>query len=71
MQDPWALWVHSPSTLSIAGAGDNCGEARRKNDGRVDRAILLKCENKFDWWSAYGDGTISTDDGVTRLSDRK
>ena len=57
--------------MLIAGAGNDCGEARRKNDGSVDRAIRLKCENEFDWWSAYGDGPVGTDDGVTRLSDRK
>ena len=57
--------------MSIAGSGGDCGEARRKNDESVDRAIHLKCENKFDWWSAYGDGTGSTDDDVTRVSDRK
>ena len=50
---------------------DDCGKARRKNDGSVDRAIRLKYENQRDWRSAYGDGPVSTDDGVTRLSDRK
>ena len=48
-----------------------CRKARRKNDGIVDRAIRLKFENQFDWRSAYGDGPVSTDDSVTRLSDRK
>ena len=42
-----------------------------KNDKSVDRAIRLKCENQFDWWNAYGDRPVSTDDDVTRLSDRK
>ena len=50
---------------------DICGKARKKNDGSGDRAIRLKCENQRGWRSAYGNGPVSTDDGVTRLSDWK
>ena len=50
--------------MSIAGAGDDCEEAQRKNDGKCGSFEPHLVRDQFDWWSSFGDEPVGTNDGI-------
>ena len=57
--------------MSIAGEGDDFGEAKRIMMESVDRAYRINYTNQFDWWRTLDHRPVGTNDGIKQLSDRK
>ena len=50
--------------MSIASAGDDCGEVQRWNDGKFGLCDTPLVRNQFDWRSALGNGPVVKSDVI-------